>query len=83
MCNRHEILDFIEARLDDSFSSKLVWDQVSDHHEGAAHPVFVPDFNYKCRKCQARTYPCPTLREVASYWKDDEDFDPDWTFPHE
>lgn len=79
MCNRHEILEFIEARLDDSFSSGIFWLSVKDHHYGNPWQLLAEEYEFKCTECQSRVYPCPSLVDAAGYWKDHEDFDPDWT----
>lgn len=68
------ILEFIRERLDDSFSGRVIWDSIKDHHQGNK----LGAFTFMCTPCQTWSYPCDRLREIASYWEDDESFDTSW-----
>lgn len=72
----HPILEFLHRHLDlDSFSGRMVWESVKDHHNDHSYGYY----SYDCNPCQSWTYPCDRLREVLSFFSDAEDFDESWT----
>lgn len=71
----HPILKFIKENLDDSFSSSMVWESVKDHDHQNGFELYL----FACTPCQSTVYPCPRVREVASYFSDREGFDESWT----